>query len=253
MKFYNVLLTLVAASSVLSFNAKGGLYLTDSTEKKHPIYENVSKECQEDLDKTGIFSNCMDNRVLSVETNEERCKKLSSQLCVKFYENPFAELPNCEKDPIFIQYTNTMKGIDPTKNLYCLYNEGKLCPTVNKELSKGSFGDEDVLETCKLKACTEGLINLFEVSVENAEASVKLGVLLKQIDEDKSEMYIRLNKETFGKYLDHLKSSNCTSQAKDDTATATYVVAEENSSANNIKITSILFTTIGLALAYLLL
>jgi len=252
MKFYNVLLTLVAASSVLSFNARGGLYLTDSTEKKHPIYENVSKECQEDLDKTGIFSNCMDNRVLSVETNEERCKKLSSQLCVKFYENPFAELPNCEKDPIFIQYTNVIKGINPKKNLYCLYNEGKLCPTVNKELSKGSFGDEDVLETCKLKACTEGLINLFEVSVENAEASVKLGVLLKQIDEVESKMYTKKTKEFYGGYVDLLKSSKCSSQAKDDTATATYVVAEESSSANSINIINILFTTLGLVLAYLL-
>lgn len=252
MKFYNVLLTLVAASSVLSFNARGGLYLTDSTEKKHPIYENVSKECQEDLDKTGIFSNCMDNRVLSVETNEERCKKLSSQLCVKFYENPFAELPNCEKDPIFIQYTNVIKGINPKKNLYCLYNEGKLCPTVNKELSKGSFGDEDVLETCKSKACTEGLINLFEVSVENAEASVKLGVLLKQIDEVESKMYTKKTKEFYGGYVDLLKSSKCSSQAKDDTATATYVVAEESSSANSINIINILFTTLGLVLAYLL-
>jgi len=252
MKFYNVLLTLVAASSVLSFNAKGGLYLTDSTEKKHLIYENVSKECQEELDKTGIFSNCMDNRVLSVETNEERCKKFASQKCAKFYENPFAELPNCEKDPIFIQYTNTMKGIDPTKNLYCLYNEGKLCPTVNKELSKGSFGDEDVLETCKLKACTEGLINLFEVSVENAEASVKLGVLLKQIDEVESKMYTKKTKEFYGGYVDLLKSSKCSSQAKDDTATATYVVAEESSSANSINIINILFTTLGLVLAYLL-
>jgi len=252
MKFYNVLLTLVAASSVLSFNAKGGLYLTDSTEKKHLIYENVSKECQEELDKTGIFSNCMDNRVLSVETNEERCKKFASQKCAKFYENPFAELPNCEKDPIFIQYTNTMKGIDPTKNLYCLYNEGKLCPTVNKELSKGSFGDEDVLETCKSKACTEGLINLFEVSVENAEASVKLGVLLKQIDEVESKMYTKKTKEFYGGYVDLLKSSKCSSQAKDDTATATYVVAEESSSANSINIINILFTTLGLVLAYLL-
>jgi len=252
MKFYYVLLTLVAASSVLSFNARGGLYFTDNTKKKDPIYENVSKECREELNKTGIFSNCMDNRVLSVETNEERCKKLSSQLCVKFYENPFAELPNCEKDPIFIQYTNVIKGINPKKSLHCLYNEGKLCPTVNKEFTTGSYEDEDIFETCKSKACTESLISFFEVSAKNAEANVKLSVLLQGLDEEKYEMYIEHFKESYGKYIDYLKSSNCTSQAKDDTATATYVIAEESSSANSIKITNILLTTLGLTLAYLL-
>lgn len=73
------------------------------------------------------------------------------------------------------------------------------------------------------------------------------------IEENEIEKHVQSTKESYRETIELLKSSNCTSQAKDDTATTTYIVNEESSRANSIKTTSILFTTLSLVLAYLLL
>jgi len=257
MKFLNALLSLAAASTVLSFNVnlRDGLYLTDSSiaaDEKDPLYEKFTKECQEDLDKTGIYSDCIDSRGFNLTTFEDRCKVITSQKCVKFGENPLADLPKCTNDPVFTEYANSLKGHDPKKNIYCLRSaEGKLCPTVNAEITNGSFTDDDVSETCKSKACTEGLIKTFELSIQNSESTYKLNSLVDEKIEGRIITVEESNK-AIQYFIDLLKSSNCTSQAKDDTATTTYIVADEKSCANSIKISSILFTTLSLALAYLL-
>jgi len=87
---------------------------------------------------------------------ESVCKLQSSKKCIKIFKNPFAKVPKCKNDPIFKGFPKNYR--DPRKIYNCLQRaEGQLCPTVMEEFTKRYFTRDAILETCKSKACTEGL------------------------------------------------------------------------------------------------
>ncbi|OUM67721.1 hypothetical protein PIROE2DRAFT_4794 [Piromyces sp. E2] len=257
MKFVNALLTLATASSVFSFtiNTNRGLYLTDNSNDDPYVkfvYNKLIKECRDDLDKTGIFIECTSVKNYNMNNYEEMCKNRSSPSCVKFFEDPLAEAPNCKNDQIYNNFIAVTRDYNPKENYNCLrITDNKLCPTVIQTFETGSFHDEAVKETCKSKACTEGLIKQFESSIKNAEINNNL------FNTDEGSNNIATLEEQINVYktfIELLKSPQCTAQAVDDLAQSSYIVAEaeEKSSTYNIKTTSVLFTTLSLLLAYLL-
>jgi len=268
MKFSTTLLSLVAASSVLSFtiNTKGGLNVvensTDSVETTSSsstgpksFFDNLTKECREDLEKSGLYEDCIAKQSnINSSNHEEICKMISSDKCIKYHENPLAEAPHCVNDTVYNEEISINKNNDPKRNYFCLRGtKGNLCPVTKTYLTQHSFSEADVVATCESKACTEGLIDYIQNSIDNNERFYKIH---GEQNKDGQAYDSELTKKVLQSYLDILKNENCTADAVDDKKVSTYIAEGKNndysSGANNVKSTGILFTTLCLVLDYLL-
>jgi len=269
MRFSTVLLTLAAATSfVLTKRIEDQLnkvlYLTDigastnadPTTDINNIFSKkflnkLTKECRDEIEKTN--NDCL-NSLSSTSTSEDynnMCKKISTETCLKFFKDPLTIFPKCANDPTFKDEVILIQSINPKENYNCLRDkEGNPCPYTSANINgfNSTSFREAILETCKSKVCTENLITSLDSNIKNIDIFFRLQS--EKGDEKLVEFLKGQIIKMYNEVVDYLKDPKCTSQAVDDTATTTYLVAE--SGANSIKITSALFTTLSLVLAYLL-
>ncbi|OUM67655.1 hypothetical protein PIROE2DRAFT_4823, partial [Piromyces sp. E2] len=152
-------------------------------------------------------------------------------------------------------------------NFYCLcINNGEICPYPKKLLTSFITSEYDIKDSCKSATCRESMIDIFKEELEkDSNMTYEERAKIYNNEEDVSLLDEEFENEFYKKMLTYLQSKECSSQAKDDKATAKYIVPENfdstkvgkdsNSSASKdsksdasiIKCTSgILFTTLGL-------
>jgi len=213
----------------------------------------LTEECRGEVENSDIYKQCNSN-AMDMSNYEEICKSFNSKQCEDYYKDPLSFVPKCTNDEFFNLSISSFKGKDVTKNYYCLVvDDNKVCPVAEASLNGEAVSEKLLEETCKSKACIEGLIKMFEDSIESAEEYTKL----LQMTKEGTFYDAGATKKVLGQYVEFLKSEECTSQAKDDLATAKYIGAEEEekseeSGANTIKSSGILMTTLGFLLYYLL-
>jgi len=269
MKLYAIFLFLAFATSVYSINSP--LFLKGYDEKNRFINE-LTKECVEDLERNNLFDDC-----IFYDENldyKEKCVLENREKCINYRKDPFTMVPKCANDS-FLKMVMESNG---ENDFACFINaEGKFCPIVENDLNgTGEVTDEVLLETCKSKACTEGLIKSYEYEFQHVEAKAKYSLWFNGKTHYTESEYLNLCnflKTIFKKHIELLNSEKCTSQSKDDIATikiiginsganttkissganTTKISSSANttnisSGANTIKISSVLIITLGLLL-----
>ncbi|OUM63254.1 hypothetical protein PIROE2DRAFT_10219 [Piromyces sp. E2] len=197
MKFFTPLLTLVAAGTIY---ANGITDLLNNLNKR----DNVETECD-----TREITDCITSP--TVNSQEYLCQKIKSDICQKFYADPFGVLPSCKNDTIFSKLFQPIV-VNSTKqqyNLICQKDEaGNICPygeILLKEYSKvlNPISDkqrEELLKsTCQSKYCREATYRAF-ADYDEARRTVKEatpGVIYNPKDN-----IIYIGKQEVAKYMD---------------------------------------------------
>ncbi|OUM63256.1 hypothetical protein PIROE2DRAFT_10221 [Piromyces sp. E2] len=212
MKFFTNLLTLLSASSALSYTItpwntvlsenSTGLFRRDGVLK-------VGAECQKDMDSTEEFLCLGTPDKLNFDTYKTMCPLILSEKCKKFYENPFSYLPHCKDENEFkpIVSEKAMQFVTIMRELNCSTDgDGNLCPAAEITLKNKNINEEIIMKSCKSKKCYNALNNLLEIMVEELKKSPE-------------EQVITTSGNDNGLFADLkmlLNDPSCSSQAKDD-------------------------------------
>ncbi|ORX43046.1 hypothetical protein BCR36DRAFT_586837 [Piromyces finnis] len=226
MKFISQFLTLIAASSALSYSVKiEGVLLSDSINNifKRQLM-NISPECQQETETVKEFQCLGVDPKLGMDNYVTLCPYILSDECKKFYEDPSSYFNKCKNEPEF-QSLFSAKSLDmikKVKELNCAIDgNGELCPGAEATLKGELINENVVFNSCKSKKCFTALNNALTSFVDNLDDAVEEGTATKSGDNF-----------VFPYLKELLNSPICTKETKDDTNSGNTFKTPANNSAN---------------------
>jgi len=226
MKLTTVLLScMTTTSTVFAFNKidfnlnHGGLYAI-KLNNTYPVYSNVSKECQTELDNNELLEKCF--FIPSKDTLKEDCETIFSDECTKFLNDIISHLPSCKNEKSIIDYSNGFKTSQTIAKYYCTLNgDGETCPTAMKGMTTHLVEYNNTIEDCAYKSCIDNHIAMLED--EKKYLQLRYSLLVKE-----KEMKIGFSDV----YIGYLKSPECTAMTKDDTANSKFIFDDGSKKKN---------------------
>ncbi|ORX86331.1 hypothetical protein BCR32DRAFT_324997 [Anaeromyces robustus] len=249
MKFSNSFLTLLAATCVYSAELKKdfglkskyvGLDINTSGSnltKRGELAAFVSPECQKDLNESPEYA-CLASDFKPADY-KEKCPVILSDVCDKFFADPTKYFPNCKNDAIIQTFTTskaTMEYLKYNVHFTCSTDEsGKMCSAAEVSINGGFWNEEDILNNCASKKCTDALNDMLTVLLENMEELKKDGTFQSYGNVEAG----------FSTVQTMLQSDTCTKKSGSSSGSNT-------SDANTLtKISSYILTTLSLVLPFI--
>jgi len=219
MKFTNTLMTLIAATSALSFQFDHTLFIKNlNVTLGNDSLSN--SECKKNINK--IYEPCM-NTNINKSNVENECSIYKSEQCQNMFKYGITSLKGCENYPDVVKslYTTLFEVHSNQLNIFCEKDlSGNLCP-VGEFLLNNPKNKEppmsEILATCQSKSCTEKTLKLYTSYLESLDiikdSLISINQPTKKINETES-------KNLYLSYIDALKSDNCTNQASTESSDA---------------------------------
>ncbi len=187
---------------------------------------------------------------------DKNCPIILSDVCDKFYAEPTKYFPNCKNEEIlqvFVTSKAVMEYLKSNTHFVCSTDEsGKVCPAAEASRNSKRWSENDILNTCQSKKCTDEFSDMLTTLLKNMDTLVSEGIFQTKGDVE----------TTFGGINDNLKSETCTSKHGNassgglDTSSGDPSASPSGSGASSgdisviSKISSTLLVVITLILAY---
>jgi len=241
MKLINVLLSCIATTSTaLAINEielnlnYGGLYAV-KLNNTLPVYSNISKECQTELENNELFEKCVFKPTL--DTLKEKCEIVFSDGCTKFYNDFMSLFPSCKNEKTINDLSISVKTQQNYSKYFCTLNgDGNTCPNAKRYIAVGGYDYKTTFEDCPYKSCVDNLILMMEDDKKYGELRNSL-YSNEKLNKKERDFFV----DTL---IDYLKSPECALMTKNDITSAKFIFDDgSKSGAEPVKkFTSILLS-----------
>jgi len=153
MKLTTQFVTLLAASSVYGYSIFRR-YVDVDQSMIADLEATITHECNKAMEP---YEKCME-----MPSNlKDTCPDITSDSCVKFFEDPFGVVPQCKGIPVLEQTLDPtiLKATKLAMKLMCLKDEnGNLCPITEVIRNNQEADLKTIEDTCKSQICTKELL-----------------------------------------------------------------------------------------------
>jgi len=230
MRLSSILLSCMATTStVLAVNKidlnlnHGGLFAIQLN-TTYPVYSNISKECQTELENNELFEKCVFEE--SMDTLKENCETIYSDECTKFYNDFMSLFPSCKNEKTINDLSKSVKSQQEYTKYFCTLNgDGNTCPNAIQYMNIHGYKLSTAFKDCPYKSCVDNLILMMEDDKKYGELRASLFTKDYKMNQEGRDEFINA-------YINYLKSPECTSITKDDSARAKFIFDDGSKKKN---------------------
>ena len=241
MRLSSILLSCMATTStVLAVNKidlnlnHGGLFAIQLN-TTYPVYSNISKECQTELENNELFEKCVFEE--SMDTLKENCETIYSDECTKFYNDFMSLFPSCKNEKTINDLSKSVKSQQEYTKYFCTLNgDGNTCPNAIQYMNIHGYKLSTAFKDCPYKSCVDNLILMMEDDKKYGELRNSL-YSNEKLNKKERDFFV----DTL---IDYLKSPECALMTKNDITSAKFIFDDgSKSGAEPVKkFTSILLS-----------
>jgi len=228
MKLNTFLLSCMATTStVLAFNNidfnlnHGGIYAV-KLNNTLPVFSNISKECQTELENSELLEKC--SFAVTIDNLKENCEAVFSDECTKFLSDLISNFPSCKNEKSINDLSTGLKTSQVYAKYYCTLNgDGESCPNAIQTMTTHELIYNNTIQDCAYKSCVDNRIAMLEDNKKYGELRNSLYI---------NNYVMSENSDFDDTFIGYLKSPECTAMTKDDTANSKFIFDDGSKKKN---------------------